>query len=86
MLIPTGQHIKTLNAALLAADVCGVLALIVARTDAQAATLITTDVDERDQRFVTGERTAEASTGLNGWNPALRAALPTPRTPSRSGW
>ncbi len=59
VLIPTGQHIKTLNAARLAADVCGVPSLIVARTDAQAATLITSDVDERDQRFVTGERTAE---------------------------
>src|ERR1700726_2613172 len=59
VLIPTGQHIKTLNAARLAADVCGVPSLIVARTDAQAATLITSDIDERDQAFVTGERTAE---------------------------
>jgi isocitrate lyase len=59
VLIPTGQHIKTLNAARLAADVCGVPSLIVARTDAQAATLITSDVDERDQQFVTGERTGE---------------------------
>jgi isocitrate lyase len=59
VLIPTGQHIKTLNAARLAADVSGVPSVIVARTDAQAATLITSDIDERDQRFVTGERTAE---------------------------
>jgi isocitrate lyase len=59
VLIPTGQHIKTLSAARLAADVCGVPSLIVARTDAQAATLLTSDVDERDQPFVTGERTAE---------------------------
>ncbi len=59
VLIPTGQHIKTLNAARLAADVCGVPSLIVARTDAQAATLLTSDIDERDQQFVTGERTAE---------------------------
>jgi isocitrate lyase len=59
VLIPTGHHIKTLNAARLAADVSGVSSLIVARTDAQAATLITSDVDERDQEFVTGERTAE---------------------------
>jgi isocitrate lyase len=59
VLIPTGQHIKTLNAARLAADVSGVPSLIIARTDAQAATLITSDVDERDQEFVTGERTAE---------------------------
>lgn len=59
VLIPTGQHIKTLNAARLAADVSGVPTLIIARTDAQAATLLTSDVDERDQRFTTGERTAE---------------------------
>ncbi|MFB9834708.1 isocitrate lyase [Actinoallomurus acaciae] len=59
VLVPTGQHIKTLNAARLAADVSGVPSLIVARTDAQAATLITSDVDERDQEFITGERTAE---------------------------
>ncbi|MFI0422812.1 isocitrate lyase [Spongiactinospora sp. 9N601] len=59
VLIPTGQHIKTLNAARLAADVCGVPTLIVARTDAQAATLLTSDVDPRDQEFTTGERTAE---------------------------
>jgi isocitrate lyase len=59
VLIPTGQHIKTLNAARLAADVCGTPTLVVARTDAHAATLITSDVDERDQPFVTGERTAE---------------------------
>src|SRR5215471_4583761 len=59
VLIPTGQHIKTLNAARLAADVCGVPSLVVARTDAHAATLITSDVDERDRPFVTGDRTAE---------------------------
>jgi isocitrate lyase len=58
VLIPTGQHIKTLTAARLAADVCGVPSLIVARTDAHAATLLTSDVDERDKQFVTGERTA----------------------------
>jgi isocitrate lyase len=51
--------VRTLQAARLAADVAGVPSLIVARTDAQAATLLTTDVDERDQPFVTGERTAE---------------------------
>ncbi|MFI9556317.1 isocitrate lyase [Nonomuraea endophytica] len=59
VLIPTGQHIKTLNAARLAADVAGVASLIIARTDAQAATLLTSDVDPRDQRFTTGDRTAE---------------------------
>jgi isocitrate lyase len=59
VLIPTGQHIRTLNAARLAADVCGVPSLVIARTDAHAATLITSDVDERDREFTTGERTAE---------------------------
>jgi isocitrate/methylisocitrate lyase len=59
VLIPTGQHIKTLSAARLAADVCGVPSIVIARTDAQAATLLTSDIDERDQPFVTGERTAE---------------------------
>jgi isocitrate lyase len=59
VLIPTSQHIKTLNAARLAADVCGAPSIVVARTDAHAATLITSDVDERDRPFITGERTAE---------------------------
>ncbi len=59
VLIPTGQHIKTLNAARLAADVCNVPSLVIARTDAHAATLLTSDVDERDRQFVTGDRTAE---------------------------
>src|SRR5690348_7198872 len=57
VLVPTGQHIKTLNAARLAADVCGVPSVIVARTDAHSASLLTTDVDERDRPFTTGERT-----------------------------
>ncbi|PPB48198.1 isocitrate lyase [Arthrobacter pityocampae] len=59
VLIPTQQHVRTLNAARLAADVAGTPSVIVARTDAEAATLITSDVDERDQPFVTGERTPE---------------------------
>ncbi|WP_433383203.1 isocitrate lyase [Actinoplanes sp. CA-142083] len=59
VLIPTAQHIRTLNAARLAADVLGVPSLVIARTDALAADLITTDVDERDRPFLTGERTAE---------------------------
>jgi isocitrate lyase len=59
VLIPTGQHIRTLNAARLAADVLGVPSLVIARTDALAADLLTTDVDERDQPFLTGDRTAE---------------------------
>jgi isocitrate lyase len=59
VLIPTAQHIRTLNAARLAADVAGVPSLVIARTDALAADLITTDVDERDRPFLTGERTSE---------------------------
>ena len=59
VLVPTAQHVRTLNAARLAADVCGVPTLVVARTDALAASLITSDVDERDARFCTGERTSE---------------------------
>src|SRR5690625_384811 len=59
VLIPTSQHVKTLNAARLAADVAGVPSLVIARTDAQAATLITSDIDERDQPYITGERTDE---------------------------
>jgi isocitrate lyase len=66
VLIPTGQHIRTLNAARLAADVCGVPTLVVARTDSQSATLITSDIDERDRQFVTGERTAEGFYKVRG--------------------
>ncbi|MGW4652188.1 isocitrate lyase [Kitasatospora sp. NPDC004289] len=59
VLVPTAQHVRTLNAARLAADIADVPTLIVARTDALAANLLTSDVDERDARFCTGERTAE---------------------------
>jgi isocitrate lyase len=59
VLVPTAHHVRTLNAARLAADVSGVSTLVVARTDALAATLLTSDVDERDARFCTGERTNE---------------------------
>ncbi|MEJ4112969.1 isocitrate lyase [Corynebacterium kroppenstedtii] len=59
VLIPTQQHIRTLSSARLAADVLNTPTVIVARTDAEAATLITSDVDERDQKFITGDRTAE---------------------------
>jgi isocitrate lyase len=76
VLIPTGQHIKVLNAARLAADVCGVPSLVVARTDAQAATLITSDVDERDQQFITGDRTAEGFYRVsNGIEPCIARGL-----------
>ena len=59
VLIPTAAHIRNLNSARLAADVMGVPTLIVARTDAESAKLITSDVDERDLPFITGERTPE---------------------------
>jgi isocitrate/methylisocitrate lyase len=76
VLIPTGQHVRTLNAARLAADVAGVPTVIVARTDAQAATLLTTDVDERDRPFVTGDRTAEGFYRVhNGIEPCIARGL-----------
>lgn len=59
VLIPTQAHINNLNAARLAADVMGTSTLVMARTDAESARLITSDVDERDRPFLTGERTAE---------------------------
>jgi isocitrate lyase len=59
VLVPTGQHVRTLGAARLAADVLDVPTLVVARTDANAANLLTSDVDENDRPFCTGERTAE---------------------------
>jgi isocitrate lyase len=59
VLVPTDQFIRTLTSARLAADVLGVPSLVVARTDALAATLLTTDIDARDRRFTNGERTHE---------------------------
>ncbi|MDQ3388833.1 MAG: isocitrate lyase [Gemmatimonadota bacterium] len=59
VLVPTSHFIRTLVAARLAADVMDVPTLVIARTDANAATLLTSDVDERDRGFLTGERTPE---------------------------
>ena len=59
VLIPTQHHIRNLLAARLAADVMGVPTVILARTDAESARLITSDADERDREFLTGERTPE---------------------------
>jgi len=59
VLVPTHEAIGKLTAARLAADVCGVPTVLIARTDADAANLITSDSDERDRPFITGERTAE---------------------------
>jgi isocitrate lyase len=66
VLLPTSQFIRTLSAARLAADVMGVPTLVVARTDANSATLLTSDVDERDHPFLTGERTAEGFFRIKG--------------------
>jgi isocitrate lyase len=59
VLVPTSQFIRTLNAARLAADVLDVPTVLIARTDALGATLLTSDIDERDHAFLTGERTPE---------------------------
>jgi isocitrate lyase len=59
VLVPIAQHIRTLNAARLAADVEGVATVLLCRTDAHSAQLLTSDVDERDRPFISGERTAE---------------------------
>jgi isocitrate lyase len=75
VLIPTQQHVKTLNAARLAADVAGTPSLVIARTDAEAATLLTSDVDDRDKPFITGERTAEGFYKVrNGIEPCIARA------------
>jgi isocitrate lyase len=66
VLVPTAQFVRTLSAARLAADVCGVPTLLVARTDALSATLLTSDVDERDHEFLTGERTPEGYFRVEG--------------------
>jgi isocitrate lyase len=72
VLIPTQQAIRNLIAARLAADVCEVPTVLIARTDADAANLITSDVDERDRRFLTGERTPE---GFFRTTPGLEQAI-----------
>jgi len=76
VLVPTSQFIRTLVAARLAADVMGVPTLILARTDAEAATLITTDADSRDKEFITGERTPEGFYKVkNGLDAAIARSL-----------
>jgi isocitrate lyase len=72
VLVPTSQHVRSLNAARLAADLAGVPTVIVARTDALAANLLTTDADERDAAFCTGERTAE---GFHRIRPGMESAI-----------
>jgi isocitrate lyase len=76
VLIPTGQHVRSLQAARLAADVMDVPILVVARTDANGATLLTSDVDERDHPFLTGERTSEGFHVVrDGLEPAIARSL-----------
>ena len=72
VLVPTQEAVQKLIAARLAADICNVSTLIVARTDAMGANLLTSDIDERDQRFVTGERTSE---GFYNTKPGLESAI-----------
>ena len=72
VLVPTSQHIRSLQAARLAADVLSVPTIIVARTDANGANLLTSDVDPADQEFCTGERTPE---GFFRVKPGLEQAI-----------
>ncbi|MFZ0626888.1 MAG: isocitrate lyase, partial [Acidimicrobiia bacterium] len=76
VLVPTSQHIRTLQSARLASDVMDVPIVLVARTDANGASLITSDVDERDRTYVTGERTAEGFFKVEGGlEPAIARGL-----------
>jgi len=76
VLVPTGQHIRTLLAARLAADVMEVPLLVVARTDANGANLLTSDIDPRDREFCTGERTPEGFFRVNeGLDQAISRAI-----------
>ncbi len=72
VLVPTSEAVQKLVAARLAADVEGVPTIVLARTDANAAALVTSDIDERDQEFITGERTAE---GFFVSNPGIKQAI-----------
>jgi isocitrate lyase len=80
VLVPTGHFLRMLAAARLAADVCGVPTVLVARTDALSATLITSDADPADEEFITGERTSEGFFRVrDGLEPAIargQAAAP----------
>ena len=76
VLVPTSQHIRTLAAARLAADVCDVPTVLVCRTDALSATLLTSDVDEIDAEFTTGERTPEGFFRVrDGLEPVIARSL-----------
>jgi isocitrate lyase len=76
VLVPTREFVQKLTAARLAADVLDVPTVLVARTDAQSATLLTSDIDPRDHRFITGERTAEGFYRIhNGLDMAIDRGL-----------
>lgn len=76
VLVPTGEAIQKLVAARLAADVCGVPTVLVARTDANAANLLTSETDENDKPFCTGERTVEGFYRVrNGLEQAISRGL-----------
>ncbi|PLX57866.1 MAG: isocitrate lyase [Chromatiales bacterium] len=76
VLVPTQEAINKLVAARMAADVCGVPTVLVARTDADAANLLTADIDERDRPFIQGERTAEGFFRVNaGLDQAISRGL-----------
>jgi isocitrate lyase len=76
VLVPTSQFIRVLTAARLAADVLDIPALVIARTDAESATLLTSDIDPYDQPFLTGERTPEGYYGIrNGLEAGVARAL-----------
>lgn len=76
VLVPTAEAVQKLTAARLAADIMGVPTIVLARTDANAAALLTSDVDERDKQFVTGERTSEGFYVTNaGLDQAIDRAL-----------
>ena len=73
VLVPTSQFIRTLTAARLAADVLDVPTVLIARTDARDATLLMSDIDDRDHGFLTGERTAEGYHVVRGGMEAATA-------------
>ena len=73
VLVPASQFLRSLVAARLAADVCGVPTVLIARTDAHSASLLTADIDEVDRPFLTGTRTPE---GFYGYRHGIKARIP----------
>src|SRR5205823_1241416 len=86
VLVPTREFIEKLVAARLAADVCGVPTILIARTDANSAGLLLSDADPRDREFIYGERTPKASTSsVAALTPASHAGSLTRLMPTCSG-